>query len=65
MLTHLQSRLASAQAGYLNAHFLTFYAIAERLLSGSNYTEQVVTEPALHNEMIREILCGETPEPRR
>jgi ATP-dependent helicase/DNAse subunit B len=63
LLTHLQTRLAGQSAGFLNIQFLTFYALAERLLSNSNYTEQVITEPAVYHEMIREVLTGTSPEP--
>ena len=43
LLTHLQQRLAAQGPGYLNITFLTFYALAERLLEDSGYTEPVVT----------------------
>ena len=49
--------------GFLNVHFLTFYALAERLLSDTDYTEPVITEPAVYHEMIRTILTGTAPEP--
>jgi len=63
LLTHLQSRLAQASPGYLNIHFLTFYALAERLLADSHYFERQVNEPAFFNEMIHRILAGESDEP--
>ena len=63
LLTHLQTRLARERSGFLNIQFLTFYALAERLLSNSAYTEIVVTEPAVYQEMIREVLTGKNPEP--
>jgi len=62
LLTHLQYQLASENAGLLNSHFLTFFALAERLLSENVYTETVVTEPALYEEMIRQTLSGDAPE---
>jgi len=63
LLTYLQSRLAQKQSGFMSIQFLTFYALAERLLAGARYTETVVTEPAVIQEMIRAILTGDNPEP--
>jgi ATP-dependent helicase/DNAse subunit B len=47
---------------FLNVHFLTFYALAERVLAESGYTERVVTEPAFFKEAIRRILAAESGE---
>ena len=58
LLTHLQQRLAAQGPGYLNITFLTFYALAERLLEDAGYAEPVVTEPALYHEIIRNLLEG-------
>src|ERR1035437_4272189 len=63
LLSHLQSRLSQENAGFLNIHCLTFYALAERLLAGADYKEMTVTEPALYEEMIRQVLVGVKPEP--
>lgn len=62
MLTRLQTQAAEKLPAALNIHFLTFYALAERLLAGADYTEQIVTEPAVYHELVREILTGDKPE---
>lgn len=63
MLERLQRQLAEKAPSLLNIHFLTFYALAERLLAGASYTERIVTEPAVYQEIIRDILVGEASEP--
>src|SRR5690242_3941707 len=63
ILTRLQTQLAQLYPGLMNIHCLTFYALAERLLSDSLYTETVVTESAFYQEMIRQVLTGKNPEP--
>jgi len=63
ILTRLQSELAKQQPGVMNIHFLTFYALAERLLSDSEYFERQVNEPAFFQEIIHRILAGESDEP--
>jgi RecB family exonuclease len=63
MLTRLQFLLAKEGSAFLNIHFMTFYALAQHLLSHANYHEQVVTEPVLYQEAIRHILSGDHPEP--
>src|SRR4051812_17567464 len=69
MLTHLQHRLVTREEGggrsssFLNVQCLTFYALAERLMIDSAYTEPIVTEPAFYTELIQTILSGDHPEP--
>ncbi|HVO33873.1 MAG TPA: hypothetical protein VMU17_08145, partial [Elusimicrobiota bacterium] len=47
LLTRLQKNLAAHERCCLNIHFLTFYAVAERLLiEAPPRQEPVVTEPA-------------------
>lgn len=62
MLNRLQRQAAQRLPAALNIHFLTFYALAERLLVDADYSETIVTEPAVYSELIREILVGEKPE---
>src|SRR5579872_6239104 len=58
--TRLQTELARQQPGFLNIHFLTPRALAERVMAGSSYTEPTISEPAFFDETIRWILSGES-----
>lgn len=63
ILNRLQRRLAESQA-YLNIHFLTFFALAERVLGEAPAGEgNVVTEPALYRELIQDFLEGRAELP--
>ncbi|MFA5974826.1 MAG: PD-(D/E)XK nuclease family protein [Elusimicrobiota bacterium] len=58
MLTRLQSEFAKQHPACLNIHFLSFYGLADRLLSETEPTDQLVADPALYAELIRELLEG-------
>lgn len=59
LLDHLQSELGGQGLGFLNIHFLTFYALAEQLLKGSPVrSDRVTTEPMLYAQLIHDLLEG-------
>lgn len=59
LLTRLQHQLSAKLDGALNLHFLSFYGLADRLLSDSEVPpDRVVTDPALYVEAIRQLLEG-------
>lgn len=65
-LNRLQRELALSKPGaYLNLHFLTFYALADRVLYSENPTPEgrVINEPAFFKEMIRDLLQGTSAIP--
>src|SRR5258708_3151318 len=63
-LSHLQTKLAATVPEFLNINFLTFYALAERVLSeGPVSDERVVSEPALFREIINDFLEGQGDVP--
>ncbi|OGR89067.1 MAG: hypothetical protein A2992_03025 [Elusimicrobia bacterium RIFCSPLOWO2_01_FULL_59_12] len=50
--------------GFLNIHFLTFYALAERVLAeGPALEDRFVTEPALFREIVHDFLEGRGAAP--
>src|SRR5437879_2986523 len=64
----LQSSLAptltpSRARSFLNVHFLTFYALAERLLADADFNDRVVTESAVYREIVNDFLTqrGDIP----
>src|SRR5882672_10048851 len=64
LLSYLQSRLAAQAPGFININFLTFYALAERVVAEGPATEdRVVTEPALFREIIHDFLEGKEVVP--
>ncbi len=62
ILTRLQQELSKRRPGFLNIHFLSFYALAVRLMVGSAYSEPIMTEPTFFHEMVRWILSAESGE---
>src|ERR1700687_2798921 len=46
----------SLAPSFLNIHFLTFYALAERILEDAEFNGRVVMEPALYREIIHDFL---------
>ncbi len=63
ILNRLQRRLAQSHA-YLNIHFLTFFALAERAwVSESTLDTHRITEPTLYREIVHDFLSGEAQMP--
>ncbi len=61
VLSRLQMRLATALPGYLNLHFLTFYALADRMLAEvASPTDNIAREASLYSEIIRDLLLGQS-----
>jgi ATP-dependent helicase/DNAse subunit B len=53
-----QDSLLSARYSVLNVHFLTFYALADRVLADAEFKDSVVKESALYREIINDFLTG-------
>lgn len=49
--------------GFLNIQFLTFYALAERLLTDIEFGDSLVKESALYREIIHDFLTGKGDVP--